>query len=182
MINILWDNFFRKNYERKKTLKLLHGCHLFSNLSKKELLFIEKIVHLRHFQAGETIFLEGDVGVGLYIIKSGFVDLFKESSSKKENEKRILVKTLNPGDFFGEVALVEENEHRTLTAISRYESHLLGFFRPDLLEVISRRPTIGATIALRLSEVLGRRLKECIKSSLEKERKASLKNMNLTSS
>ncbi|NJM10327.1 MAG: hypothetical protein HC883_05575 [Bdellovibrionaceae bacterium] len=37
---------------------------------------------------------------------------------------------------------------------------LIGFFRPDLFEILDRQPATGVKILLRLSEVLGRRLKE----------------------
>ena len=40
------------------------------------------------------------------------------------------------------------------------DSMLLGFFKPDLLEILERQPATGVKILMRLSEVLGRRLKE----------------------
>lgn len=124
------------------------------------------MIHHRNYQAHETIFNQGDIGVGFYIIQSGSVDIYVESLSKSGHQQKDLIHTLEPGHFFGELALVEENEIRTATAVARVNTKLIGFFRPDLLEVINRSPITGARLSLRLAETLGRRLKESLKSGL----------------
>ena len=45
-------------------------------------------------------------------------------------------------------------------AIAGEDTSLIGFFKPDLLDILERRPAVGVKIALRLGEVIGRRLKE----------------------
>ena len=144
-------------------MQLLQRCFLFSVLAKKDIRFLEKMVHHRKYQAQETIFNQGEVGMGFYIIKSGVVDIYVESLGQSGERKKDLVQTLKFGHFFGELALVEENEIRTATAIARTETRLVGFFRPELFEIINRSPTAGARIALRLAEIMGRRLKESLR-------------------
>jgi len=36
---------------------------------------------------------------------------------------------------------------------------LVGFFKPDLLEVLDRNPVMGVTLTFRLAEILGQRLR-----------------------
>lgn len=69
-----------------------------------------------------------------------------------------MITTLVPGDFFGEIALVQENGLRSAGARVLENTRLIGFFKANLLEIIERRPSAGVKILLRLSEVLARRL------------------------
>jgi CRP-like cAMP-binding protein len=112
---------------------------------------------LRKYRKNEIIFRQEEVGVGMYIIVKGSVNITTEDSMDHDH---ILIAKLGPGDFFGELSLVEENGKRSATACAVEETTLIGFFKPDLLEILERNPNAGVKITLRLGEVLGRRLKE----------------------
>ena len=159
-MNYLWENIFRKPRKEDDIRSALGENILFKDLSDRELKFLEEIVHVRRYHANEPIFREGDVGVGMYIIIKGRVEVFVTDHESHGEDLEIYITQLSSGDFFGELALVEENGRRTASATAREESVLIGFFRPDLLEILSRNPTTGIKILSRLSEVLGRRLKE----------------------
>ena len=66
--------------------------------------------------------------------------------------------SLKSGDFFGELALLDE-EPRSASAVSTQPSTLIGFFRTDLLTLMKRSPELGNKILLNLSRVLGERLR-----------------------
>lgn len=161
MINYMWDNLFRKDDQEIEVEEALRQTFVFQTLSKQELRFVQGTCHVRAFKSGEAIFRQGEIGVGMYIILRGsleiYVDQFVEDDIPKKNQ---LVTRLRAGDFLGELSLVESNSRRTATAIAGEESVLIGFFRPDLFEILDRQPATGVKILLRLSEVLGRRLKE----------------------
>ena len=70
------------------------------------------------------------------------------------------------GDFFGELALLDE-EPRSASAICTVHSRLIGFFRTDLLTLINRYPELGNKILLNLSRVLGERLRETNKNIIK---------------
>ncbi len=160
-MNYLWDNLFRKKKRDDDTLTTLRENFLFQDLSERELRFIENIVHIRRYHAGEMVFRQAEVGVGMYIIITGRVEIFvTDRESTNEDNRDIFITQLLAGDFFGELSLVEENGRRTASAMAREETVLIGFFKPDLLEILSRSPDAGIKITFRLAEVLGKRLKE----------------------
>lgn len=66
---------------------------------------------------------------------------------------------LDQHSFFGELSLFSE-ERRTATAIAQEPSTLLGFFQPDLKEIIETKPKIGIEILLSLTGVVVERLQK----------------------
>ena len=163
-MNYLWDNLFRRGKRDDDTKTILRENILFQDLGERELRFIESLIHVRHFHAGEPVFRQGEVGVGMYLIAKGRIEIFVNDPNVTptgvDEAREIFITQLTTGDFFGELALVEEGGRRTASAVARDESVLIGFFKPDLTEVLARSPEAGIKICLRLAEVLGKRLKE----------------------
>lgn len=164
-MNYLWDNLFRRSKKEDDVLTILRENILFQDLGERELRFVESLVHVRRFHAGEPVFRQNEIGVGMYLIAKGRIEIFvsdpnMQSLVADDENREIFITQLMPGDFFGELALVEDGARRTASAIARDESVLIGFFKPDLSEVLARSPEAGIKISLRLAEVLGRRLKE----------------------
>jgi len=81
--------------------------------------------------------------------------------------------------FFGELTLIEKTRFpRTASAYADAASELVGFFKPDLLEIIERNPKLGIKIIMKISEIIGNRLR--ITTSLisaKKEEIAKLKTL-----
>ncbi len=162
MINLLWDNIFKKDERAQNVSHILSQNRLFHNLNGKEIKIVEDLVHERHYRAGESIFRQGDIGIGMYILVKGAVDisvLESDETTSTDQYKEVLITKLKKGDFFGEISLVEENGKRTARAIAAEDSILLGFFKPDLNVILENHPAIGIKIAINLAEVIGRRLK-----------------------
>lgn len=160
-MNYIWENLFRRTDQDQDVLDALKNTYIFQALSRRELRFLQGMVHVRSFRSGEPIFRQGEVGVGMYIILKGSLEVYSEQTRDEDAPaKSHLVTRLRHGDFFGELSLVETNSRRSATAIATEESVLIGFFKPDLLEILERQPHMGVKILLGLSEVLGRRLKE----------------------
>ncbi len=161
MVNFIWENLFEKAEKGQSVRKALKENILFQDLSLRELRVLENIVNVRNFRPGECVFKQGEVGVGMYIINSGSVNVtVEELDSNGKNVKITHVTQLKKNGFFGELALVEDNGRRSATCTAHEESVLIGFFKPDLMELVQRNPTAGVKILLRLGEVLGTRLKE----------------------
>jgi CRP-like cAMP-binding protein len=160
-MNFMWDNLFRRSDQDREVFDALKQTYVFQSLSAKELRFVQDTVHVRSFKAGEAVFRQGEVGVGMYILLKGSLDIFVDHPVEEDLPPRShLVTRLKSGDFLGELSLVESNSRRTATSIAAEDSVLIGFFKPDLVEILERQPATGVKILMRLSEVLGRRLKE----------------------
>lgn len=159
-MNMMWENIFRSKSGLSETRQILSQNIIFNGLNNKELNFVESLVHTRSYRAGEHVFRQGEVGVGMYMIVSGSVDISVDHYDNASNASSIYVTQLEPGDFFGEIALIEETGRRTANAITHSDTKLLGFFRPDLTELIDRSPMTGIKVVTNLAQVLGRRLRE----------------------
>lgn len=151
-----WGNLFSRRAKREDELyEVLSKVPIFQDLGRREFVKIEGILHRRIYSADEAIVREGDVGVGMYVILSGEVDIVQRGA---EGEVDIKLATFGPGDFFGDQVLLDESP-RTASAIAREPTRAVGFFRPDLLELIERNPRLGLKIVMRLSHMISVRLR-----------------------
>jgi len=148
----IYKNFFRKNNNNDPIQAVLKEVPIFEKLNDKELFQIKRLTHIRDYKLDEPIFKKLSPGEGMYIILEGTVEIF-------EPESNIVFANLSSGDFFGELALLDE-EPRSATAKATKPSKLIGFFRTDLLVLIKRSPDLGNKILLNLSRVLGERLRQ----------------------
>jgi CRP/FNR family transcriptional regulator, cyclic AMP receptor protein len=159
-VDYLWQNFFRRDQHEQEIDQLLKENYIFKVLTPTELKFVKSLVHFRQYQPGEAIFKQGEFGVAMYIVVKGHINVTIEESVDEHSSRTVFITRLQRGDFFGELALVEQGGKRTATAVAADEVHLLEFLKSDLSEVVERNPRTAVKILSRLSEVLGRRLKE----------------------
>ncbi|MCF6154994.1 MAG: cyclic nucleotide-binding domain-containing protein [Candidatus Brocadia sp.] len=155
MMNGFWENIFKKTGDNENNvLNLLREIPVLDDLSKEELKEFERIAHHRYFEANEHIFWEGEPGVGMYVIKKGAVKIYKASADGKKDVLAIL----KDGDFFGELALLDESP-RSASAIAMEVCHILGFLRPEFFSILERKPRLGFKVAMKLAKIIGKRLR-----------------------
>ena len=117
----------------------------FANMSPRDVEGIAALFKERRFTAGETICKEGAGGAAFFVIESG------EASVSIGGRPRA---TLGPGDYFGEIALIDEGARSaTITASNDLVCYGLTYweFRP----LVQR----NATIAWNLLQTLAKRLR-----------------------
>ncbi len=161
MIEFLWKKIVKRS--EKDITTVLKENTLFQDLTYKEIKLVSNIIHVRKYRRDEAVFRQGEIGFGMYIIISGSIDITLEDPSMESFDDDIhetILTNLRNGDFFGELSLIEENGRRTATARANRNTVLIGFFKPNLLEMIERAPKAGVKITMRLSQVLGQRLKD----------------------
>ncbi|MBL7716209.1 MAG: cyclic nucleotide-binding domain-containing protein [Bdellovibrionales bacterium] len=157
--HFLWSDLFREKKEGETDIiELLSSNILFRTLSRRELAYVSTLVYERIYQADEAIFRQNDRGLGMYMISKGRVSIRTQAPSSATED--VLVTTLQEGSFFGELALVDPDNIRTASAIAQERTVVVGFFKPDLSELLERKPAIGVKILFQLSMVLGKRLLE----------------------
>ena len=150
----IWGNIFRLGQHNESLAEILQNIPLFRDLTPKELKVLERVVHVRTYDASETVFMENEPGAGMYVIRSGRVDVVLKHNTMNP----IILAELEPGDFFGEMALLGDSS-RSATAVARERSELIGFFHPDLLEIINLHPVTGSKITFGLAKTLSERLR-----------------------
>ena len=150
-VSLFWENIFKKDRQVWTIQEALKKNIVFKDLTPREINQIQNITHLRSYTASEAIFKQGEVGVGMYIISKGSVDIVYDDNR---------IATLKEDDFFGELALVEERGVRTATAIAKEDTQVIGFFKPDLIQIMNQTPEIGVKILFRVAQVIGTRLHE----------------------
>lgn len=155
-MNPLWQNIFQR-HSREQTLSYFLGAiAAFEKLEPRDIAFLENIVHIRNYQADEIIFNQGDIGSGMYIIRSGQVEVFNQDELGQTATQAYL----KQGDFFGEIALTASRP-RCAAAKALEPTVLVGLFRSDVEEAIRRNPVPMAKIMFGLNRVIGDRLLQC---------------------
>lgn len=133
---------------------ILKEVPIFALLDDQEREALAEKVEERNFKAGQALFNHGDPGDAMYIVVTGAVEIF----FKNDTGERIVLETARPGDFFGEISLLDQGP-RTASAHAKEDCHVIEVDRGDLDEFIRARP--GA--AMDLLAATGRRLRESAK-------------------
>ena len=149
-----WENFFQERVRRRETLlHLLATIPVFSLLRAEELKKLSTIVHVRQFKTGEMVIRRGVKLSGFYIVRQGSVNIVRDV----DGEPQVLA-TLRPPELIGEFALLDDNP-RSTSIVAAESSELIGFFKPDLMDIMVTNPGMGCAILLRLAEDMGETLK-----------------------
>ncbi len=149
----LWESLgLLRSKAEDENLEVLKSIPVFSDVPEKGLRIIRSLFHIRQYNEDEHIFRSGEPGVGMYIILEGSVEIYRS----EENIYREYA-VLYDGNFFGEIALLDDLP-RTASARARSYCTLLGFYRPDLLDLVRRNPPLANAILMNIARLIGRRL------------------------
>ncbi len=129
----------------------LAGIPLFEDLSQEELGELEALLTPRALLDRQPIFWLGDHGDEFFLVRTGNVDI----SCPDETGKDVLLATLGPGHFFGEISLLDGGP-RTASAFTRGPVMLSCLTREHFLNFLHAHPEA----AVHMLTVLGRRLRE----------------------
>jgi CRP-like cAMP-binding protein len=149
-----WKNVFKLKRKPTTIEEMLLKIPVFENLKPRELRQVASIVHRRQYVAGEYVFFQNDPGLGMYVIEQGEVSVGLVGT---DGSKKVLA-LLKDGDFFGELSLLDESP-RSASVIAVTDANLIGFFRPDLFEIMEKAPSTGLKIVLKVAEMIGERLR-----------------------
>jgi CRP/FNR family transcriptional regulator/CRP/FNR family cyclic AMP-dependent transcriptional regulator len=110
---------------------------------------------LQSYRKSTVIFKEGSTGNEMYLIHTGSVTL----TTQQDESSPVILAVLGPGDFFGEMALVD-SAPRSATAIAIEDTQLIVLDRAKFLFTIQQQPqfalSIMHTLCQRLRDLNGR--------------------------
>jgi len=124
----------------------LANIKMFELLNEDDRVALAKVVDELQVPAGHTLFQAGDPGDSLFIVREGLIELFiKDTAGQK-----IVLTTAEPGDMFGELAMLDTGP-RTATALALNESEVLVLDRDDLVLLFQRKPEAALHMLAALS-------------------------------
>jgi CRP-like cAMP-binding protein len=125
-------------------IEALQRVPLFGDLSKHEIQQVARLFKERRFPKGETIIKEGSGGAAFFVIEAGEATVFIGGKERS---------TLKPGDFFGEIALIDEGPRMaTITAASEMLCYGLTFW--DFRPLVESNGVIGWKLLQRMAQML----------------------------
>jgi CRP-like cAMP-binding protein len=130
---------------------MLKNVPIFSELGRRDLERLGKLMVPRTIKAGEVIIKEGDQAAGFFVISAGKVEVVQDADGSNPNQ----LATLEEGSFFGEMALFE-GFPRNATVRALEDTECLAMTRWDFTAEMKNHPEIAVGMVL----VLVRRLRE----------------------
>ncbi|MEY4384949.1 MAG: hypothetical protein RLY20_232 [Verrucomicrobiota bacterium] len=127
----------------------LSACKLFDGLTATELNTLRGLCSVNSIAAGKEIFREGDPGDAVYVIRAGSVDIFAQVGG----EKRQLISKLGPGDFFGEMSVIEFKP-RSATAVAAQATVVYRIPAGEMLTFVHQTPDIAVNMMRQISNRL----------------------------
>jgi len=136
--------------------EVLQRTDLFKGLDNFELSNVANVCQEKSYKQGELIFSEGSTGDELYVIRSGRVALQKAG---RGFEPAIVVHVAEPGQVFGELALVDR-ESRAAGAKAITDCEILVLPRENLHRVFEMSHRTGYTVMHNVAAMLSSRLRK----------------------
>src|SRR5689334_13619922 len=128
------------NGTASQRIEMLKNIPVFRELSRKEILEVDLLLHERTYEKDEPIFEEGDAGHGIFVIVSGRV---RANSSHKLLEA--VHHEFGPGDLLGELALFDEAP-RAGSAVALERTRTVALFQAELASLLVKNQAIGVKI------------------------------------
>ncbi len=126
--------------------QILAGSTLFEGLQEEHLDQLSDITYEKTYDRGETIFFDGDICNGFYLIGTGKVKIFKMSFAGKEQ----ILHIFGPGEPFGEVPVFNGTPFPA-SAQTLAKSTVVFIPRDRFIQLIERRPEIALNMLAILS-------------------------------
>jgi CRP/FNR family transcriptional regulator, cyclic AMP receptor protein len=124
--------------------ELIESVPLFEGIQGRELQQLANSFKERRFSAGDTIAEEGKGGIGFFVIGEG------EASVTVHGEE---VHTLKPGDYFGEIALIDDGARTaTVTAVTPLTAY--GLTAWDFRPIVETNAGVASKLLKAMAKLL----------------------------
>ncbi len=130
----------------KEIITALQKVPILSGLNQRQLQSVAKLAYERQYQAGETIVKQGEQGVGMFMVVAGKAEAVRERS----DGSTAVVNTFGAGDFFGELALLDDGV-RTASVVTSEDTQCLGLPRWDFQTLLRSDAEMALSVLLEVS-------------------------------
>jgi CRP-like cAMP-binding protein len=127
--------------------ELLDRVPIFNELKRREREEIANTMKARSLEPGQSIAVEGETGVGFFVIESG-----KAEVSVRGEVRR----TLGPGDYFGEVALISKSV-RSATVTAETPVKCWGLTSWEFRPIVQGNASVAWSLLESLAKMLSER-------------------------
>jgi CRP/FNR family cyclic AMP-dependent transcriptional regulator len=134
--------------ERTMTLK---AVPFFTRLNDRELDTVRSVATEKTYPKNAVVLTEGEMGDSLYMIQSGKVKVFIGD----EDGREIILKILGPGDFFGEMSMIDK-QPRSASVTTIEASMFLVLAHAGFERCVEEAPRIGTMVM----QILAQRVRE----------------------
>jgi CRP-like cAMP-binding protein len=133
----------------------LRKTDLFGNLREEHLSAVAALTRIEDYNRGHLLFNQGDPGDTFYVIIEGRIRISRQIPGMGEEALAIL----DPGGYFGEMALVE-NEKRSADAVVHEAATLLCLAKQDLEDLLFIDRDVAYEVLWGFVRTLSSRLRE----------------------
>jgi CRP/FNR family transcriptional regulator, cyclic AMP receptor protein len=102
----------------------------------------------RHYKRGQAVFNDGDLGDCLHLVQTGRLDVQITTTEGHT----ITLRIIQPGEFFGEIALVHPDRLRTGRVCALEPTETMALHRHDFEEVRLRHPGVDRFLVMALAD------------------------------
>jgi CRP/FNR family transcriptional regulator, cyclic AMP receptor protein len=131
-----------KLFTQDTKVQALRGAPLFEGLSKKELTQLARVSEDVEVEAGKVLVREGETGQEFFVIVDGKVNVTRQGT---------LVATRGPGEFVGEIALVEDTP-RTATVTAETPVRFFVLTRKHFRQLLRENPGVESKVLRALAK------------------------------
>lgn len=126
---------------------ILDKVEIFDGLTEQEMNALTASSVVRSYPKNTVIINENDHADSLYIIESGRVKVY----CSDKNGKEFIMSTLGPEDYFGELALLDDDK-RSASVRTMEKSNFSIIYKEDFHKVLEQQPNIAKTLIRNLTK------------------------------
>jgi len=137
-------------------VEMLKNIPIFHELTRKEILEVDELLHERIYEKDEIIFEEGDPGHGIFIIVSGKL---RADPSHKLLKNEVL--DFGPGELVGELSLFDQAP-RTAKVVAVERTVTVALFQAEFSSLLLKNKSVGVKVLVEIARTLSRRARQLL--------------------
>lgn len=135
---------------------ILRSIPVFRDLTSRELLELDELLHERVYEKGEVVFESGDIGHGVFIILRGRMRMNTNGPPLEHAGAEF-----GPGDMLGELGLFEEAP-RVVTVTAMKRTIAVALFRAELSSLLTQNKHIGVKLLFEIARTMSQRMRRLL--------------------